>query len=87
MSDAVQQSSNLASQPKILLAGLLVWGVIAVFTTAGGCAIWVHLARKNGSLELIQQKMNEAKRERIITPTLVIGMVLAVAFMVVFEIF
>ena len=49
--------------------------------------IWVHLARKNGRLELIQQKMNEAKRERIITPTLVIGMVLAVAFMVVFEIF
>ena len=31
--------------------------------------------------------MNEAKRERIVTPTLVIGMVLAVAFMVVFEIF
>ena len=87
VSDAVQQSSNLASQPKILLAGLLVWGVIAVFTTAGGCAIWVHLARKNGRLELIQQKMNEAKRERIITPTLVIGMVLAVAFMVVFEIY
>ena len=87
VSDAVQQSSNLASQPKILLAGLLVWGVIAVFTTAGGCAIWVHLARKNGRLELIQQKMNEAKRERIVTPTLVIGMVLAVAFMVVFEIF
>ena len=46
-----------------------------------------HLARKNGRLELIQQKMNEAKRERIVTPTLVIGMVLAVAFMVVFEIF
>ena len=71
----------------ILLAGLLVWGVIAVFTTAGGCAIWVHLARKNGRLELIQQKMNEAKRERIVTPTLVIGMVLAVAFMVIIEIF
>ena len=87
VSDAVQQSSNLASQPKILLAGLLVWGVIAVFTTAGGCAIWVHLARKNGRLELIQQKMNEAKRERIVTPTLVIGMVLAVALMVVNEIF
>lgn len=87
VSDAVQQSSNLASQPKILLAGLLVWGVIAVFTTAGGCAIWVHLARKNGRLELIQQKMNEARRERIITPTLVIGMVLAVAFMVIIEIF
>ena len=87
VSDAVQQSSNLASQPKILLAGLLVWGVIAVFTTAGGCAIWIHLARKNGRLELIQQKMNEAKRERIVTPTLVIGMVLAVAFMVIIEIF
>ena len=87
VSDAVQQSSNLASQPKILLAGLLVWGVIAVFTTAGGCAIWVHLARKNGRLELIQQKMNEVKRERIVTPTLVIGMVLAVAFMVIIEIF
>ena len=31
--------------------------------------------------------MNEVKRERIVTPTLVIGMVLAVAFMVIIEIF
>ena len=87
MSDAVQQSSNLASQPKILLAGLLVWGSDrCVYDRRRLC----HLGssgKKNGRLELIQQKMNEAKRERIVTPTLVIGMVLAVAFMVVFEIF
>lgn len=87
VSDAVQQSSSLAGQPKILLAGLLVWGIIAVFTTAGGCAIWVHLARKNGRLDMIWQRMNEPKRERIVTPALVIGMVLAVIFMVVIEIF
>ena len=66
MSDAVQQSSNLASQPKILLAGLLVWGVIAVFTTAGGCAIWVHLARKNGRLELILMSNPDAPQNEYI---------------------
>lgn len=85
-SDALQQSSSLASQPKVLLAGLIVWGVIAVFATAGGCAIWLHLARKNGRLSVIQQKMNEPKREKIVTPTLVIGILLALTFMVIIEI-
>lgn len=86
LDQAVEGSSSLMDDPKMLLAGTISWLVIAVFTTAGGLGIWICLAKRNGRLEYIREKIKEPSHGKIVTAALVIGVVIAFVLMIVLEI-
>lgn len=86
LDQALEGSSSLMDDPKMLLAGTISWLVIAVFTTAGALGIWICLAKRNGRLEYIREKIKEPSNGKFVTPALVIGVVIAFVLMIVLEI-
>lgn len=83
---AMEESSALLDDPRLLLAGTAVWMVIAVFTTAGGIGIWIYLARKNGRLEMLREGLKEPAKEKIITVSLIGGMIFLIGVMILLEV-
>lgn len=86
LDQALEGSQSLMDEPKMLLAGTIAWLIIAVFTTAGGLGIWTVLAKRNGRLEYIREKIKEPAAGRIFTIPLAVGVVIAFALMIVLEI-
>ncbi len=85
LNEAAAQSSAIVDDPQMLLMGTVFWIVIAVFTTAGAVAIWVHLAKKNGRLENFRTDWKGQAKEKLFSIPLLIGILLAVIVMVMLE--
>lgn len=87
-SDTSQQIGNggLASgmpgtEVAVFLMGIMVWAMVAVGTTAAAFGIYMAICKINGRWGFVKRMFKGGTRERLITVPLVIGILIAFAFM------
>lgn len=65
----------------VLLMGILMWAVIALGTTACAFGIYVAISKINGRWAHVRGMFAGGTRERLVTVPLVIGILIAFAYM------
>ena len=64
-----------------MAVGLIIWGIIALGTTAGAVGIYIAIARISGRMEHIKRMMRQGTRERIFSISLLLAILLMAAMM------
>lgn len=81
----VQPGGYLANQEGntliFLLFGIMIWFVIAIGTTAGAVAIYIAICKMNKRWDDIKQMFKMGTKERMVTISLIVGVVLTFAVM------
>jgi len=70
------------SQLMMFIVGILVWAVIAIATTAAAVGLYIAICKINGRWGYVKGMFRQGDRERIITIPLVLGVLIAFAFMI-----
>lgn len=76
------ESAALLQDKEMLLTAGAGWLVIAMIGLMGVFGLWVYLAKKHGTLTDIQMRFRQPKGEKFITPSLIIGIILAMIIIV-----
>lgn len=66
----------------IMLIGVAMWSVVAIGTTAGGIGVYIAICKISGRWEHVKQMFSRGTKEKMITISLVITIVLMMAVMV-----
>lgn len=74
-------SSMPGSEVVMLLMGIMVWAMIAVGTTFAGFGIYMAICKINGRWGYVRRMFKGGTRERLITFSLVLGILITFAFM------
>lgn len=83
---AVEESESLLGDPKLMMAGTLLWVVIAIFASLAAFGLWVLLAKRNHRLEIIRMRFCEPAKGRLMTIPLALAIVLSFAMMIFIEV-
>ncbi len=70
-----------SSQLVMFLMGIMIWAVIAIGTTCAAVGLYIAICKINGRWGYVKGMFRQGSRERLVTIPLVIGIVLAFAFM------
>lgn len=70
-----------SSQLLMFLLGIVIWAVVAIGTTCGAVAIYIAISKINGRWEYVKNMFRQGTKERLITIPLVVGILIAFAFM------
>lgn len=83
---AMQQTGNFLQNDKeyvvMLLMGILLWGVIAVGTTAAAIAIYIQICKLNGRWDHMKKILQKGTGERIVTVSMILAIAITVVIMV-----
>ena len=87
MSPVLEQTGNFLQNDRMyvfmMLIGILVWFVIAVGTTVGAVAIYIHICKKNGRWEHMKTIFRKEKEERMITIPLILAVTVAIVEIII----
>lgn len=67
----------------IMMIGVVFWAAIALGTTAGGIGVYIAISKISGRWEHVKTMFRQGTRERLLSISVVIAAVLAIAFMIV----
>ena len=85
MSPQVGNGGLMADMPggeiAMLLMGIMVWAVIAVATTCAGFGIYMAICKINGRWGYVKRMFKGGTRERLISISLILGILITFAFM------
>ena len=70
------------SQLMMFIMGIFIWAVIAIATTAAAVGLYIAICKINGRWGYVKGMFRQGDRERIITIPLVLGVLIAFAFMI-----
>lgn len=74
-------SSMPGGEVAMLLMGIMVWAVIAVATTCAGFGIYMAICKINGRWGYVKRMFKDGTRERLLTFSLILGILITFAFM------
>lgn len=75
-------ASNMgSSELLVFLMGIMVWAMVAVGTTAAAFGLFVAISKINGRWAYVKGMFKNGTKERMITVPLVLGILIAFAFM------
>ncbi len=85
MSPQVGNGGLMADMPggeiTMLLMGIMVWAVIAIATTCAGFGIYMAICKINGRWGYVKRMFKGGTRERLISISLILGILITFAFM------
>lgn len=65
----------------LMIVGVAFWAAIALGTTAGGVGVLIAIAKISGRWDHLKTMFRGGTRERILTPSVIVAILLACAFM------
>lgn len=75
-------ASNMgSSELMVFVMGIMMWAMVAVGTTAAAFGLYVAISKINGRWAYVKGMFKRGTKERLITVPLVIGILIAFAFM------